>query len=427
MNLRRFVGLAAALLWAAAALAAAEDAAPLLIRNAVIHPVTSGEITGSLLVKDGLIAEIGDKLQVPKGAKVLDAKGAHLYPGMIDSATMMGLTEISSIRETQDASELGDFNPQLRTIVAINPGSEHIPVARANGITSVITIPSGSVIGGQTALIHMDGWTWEDMAILKSAAMHLIFPVMSGGGGRRGGGGASSAFSETQRRYEERKQKLAQFFEEARRYQKAKAAKMAGFKTDLKFEAMLPVLDRKLPLMVVAVRERAIKDAIAFSDKEHVRIVLAQVREPGSTIPDLKAKNIPVILPETFALPLEEDDPYDSAFTLASDLFKGGVLFAFGTFDSSFVRNLPYQAANAAAFGLPQQEALKAVTINAARIWGVEDKIGSIEKGKWADFILTDGDPLETRTQIKQMFIRGREVNLENRHTRLYQRYMNRP
>ncbi|MBK5292731.1 MAG: amidohydrolase family protein [Acidobacteriia bacterium] len=427
MNMRRFVPIA---MLAAAVLASAEDAAPLFIRNAVIHPVTAGEITGSLLVKDGLIAGIGAKLAAPKGVKVLDAKGAHLYPGMIDSATVMGLTEISSVRETQDASELGDFNPQLRTIVAINPDSEHIPVARANGITSVITIPSGSIIGGQAALIHLDGWTWEDMAVSRSAAMHLIFPVLSGGGGRRGSsiaGPSRASFSETQRRYEEQKRKLGQFFEEARRYQKAKAAKPAGFKTDLKFEAMLPVLDRKLPVMVVASRERAIKDAIVFSEKENIRIVLAQVREPGATLGDLKSKNIPVILPETFALPLEEDDAYDSPFTLPNELFKSGVLFAFGTFDSSFVRNLPYQAANAVAFGLPQQEALKAVTINAARIWGVEDKIGSIEKGKWADFILTDGDPLETRTQIKQMFIRGREVNLENRHTRLYHRYLNRP
>lgn len=156
-------------------------------------------------------------------------------------------------------------------------------------------------------------------------------------------------------------------------------------------------------------------------------MVLAQVREPGATLAELKSRQIPVILPNTQALPLEEDDPYDSAFTLPAELHKAGVLFAFGTFDSSAVRNLPYQASTAAAFGLPPEEAMKAVTINAARIWGVEDKVGSIDKGKWADLILTDGDPLETRTQIKQMFIRGREVSLENKHTQLYKRYMNRP
>jgi imidazolonepropionase-like amidohydrolase len=401
----------------------------LVIRNATIHPVTAAEQTGSVVVKDGIIAEIGPKVTVPKGATVVEAKGLHLYPGMIDSATMIGLTEISSIRETQDAAELGDFNPQLRAIVAVNPDSEHIPVARANGITSVITMPTGGIIGGQAALIHLDGWTWEEMEVARSSALYFRFPVMSATTGRRSSSGepARLSLAEMRRRHEEQLRKGSEFFEEARRYQKAKAAAPAGFRIDLKFEAMLPVLDRKLPVMVVASRERAIKEALAFAAKENIRMILAQVREPGDTLAELKSRQIPVILPNTQALPLEEDDPYDSAFTLPAELHKAGVLFAFGTFDSSAVRNLPYQASTAAAFGLPQDEALKAVTINAARIWGVEDKIGSIEKGKWADLILTDGDPLETRTQIKQMFIRGREVSLENKHTQLYKRYMNRP
>ncbi|MBM3812712.1 MAG: amidohydrolase family protein [Acidimicrobiia bacterium] len=400
-----------------------------VIRNATIHPITGPQLTGSVVIKDGVIAEIGAKVVAPKGAKLVEAKGLHLYPGMIDSATVVGLTEISSVRETQDATELGDFNPQLRTIVAINPASEHIPVARSNGITSVITQPGGGVIGGQMALIHMDGWTWEEMAVSPAVALHLRFPLMSGGGGRRfgGGQGQQTSFAETRRRYEEQVQKLSQFLEESRRYQKAKAAAPKGFKIDLKFEAMIPVLERKTPVMMTAVRERAIKDAVEFAAKENIRIVLAQVREPGQALADIKAKAIPVILPGTHASPLEEDDAYDSQFTLPSELFKAGITFAFGTFDSSAVRNLPYQVASAVAFGLPREEALKAVTINAARIWGVEDKLGSIEKGKWADLILTDGDPLETTTQIRQMFIKGREVNLDNKHTQLYKKYLNRP
>jgi len=418
--------LAACLLSAACAVA---QTSTLVIRNATIHPVTASELAGSVVVTDGVIAEIGPKVTVPKGARVVEAKGLHLYPGMIDSATMIGLTEISSIRETQDAAELGDFNPQLRAIVAINPDSEHIPVARANGITSVITMPSGGIIGGQAAMIHLDGWTWEEMEVARSAALYFRFPLMSATTGRRSSAAepSRSSFAETRRRYEEQLRKVGEFFEQARRYQKAKAASPAGFKIDLKFEAMLPVLDRKLPVMVVAARERAIKEALEFAARENIRMVLAQVREPGATLAELKSRQIPVILPNTQALPLEEDDPYDSAFTLPAELHKAGVLFAFGTFDSSAVRNLPYQASTAAAFGLPPEEAMKAVTINAARIWGVEDKVGSIDKGKWADLILTDGDPLETRTQIKQMFIRGREVSLENKHTQLYKRYMNRP
>jgi imidazolonepropionase-like amidohydrolase len=406
-----------------------------VIRGAVIHPVTASEIGGSsLLIQNGAIADIGPKVAVPRGARVIDAKGLHVYPGMIDSATTVGLAEVGSIRETQDTSELGDYNPQLRTLIAVNPASEHIPVARANGITSVITLPGGGVISGQAALIHLDGWTWEEMAISPSVAMHLRFPLYGGGGQRGGGGGrggaARGSFPDARRRQQEEVAKLREFFEQARRYQKAKAAGGPGFKRDHKLDAMLPVIEGKQPVMITASRERAIKEALEFVDRERIRGILAGVRESGEVLAEIKKRNIPVILGATLALPLEEDSPYDAAFTLPAELHKQGILFAFGTFDasdSSDVRNLPYQAANASAFGLPQAEALKAVTYNAAKIWGVDDKIGSIERGKWADLIITDGDPLETRTQIREMLIRGKPVSLENKHTELYKKYINRP
>jgi imidazolonepropionase-like amidohydrolase len=415
------------------AAAAAQDA--VVIRGAVIHPVIDPDITGStLLIQNGSIADIGPKVTLPKGARVIDAKGLHVYPGMIDSATSVGLAEIGSIRETQDTTELGDFNPQLRTLVAVNPASEHIPVARANGITSVLTMPEGSLITGQAALIHLDGWTWEEMSVVPSAALVLRFPLYAGGGvrgagggGGRGGAASRGGFAEARRRHQEQVDKLEEFFEQARRYQRAKTGGGAGFKRDHKFEAMLPVIEGKLPVVITAIRERAIKEALAFVDQQRIRAVLAGVRESGEVLAEIKKRNIPVILGETLALPLEEDSPYDAAFTLPSELHKQGILFAFGTFDSSMVRNLPYQAATSAAFGLPQAEALKAVTYNPAKIWGVDDKIGSISVGKWADLIITDGDPLETRTQIKEMLIRGKKVDLESKHTELYKKYMSRP
>jgi imidazolonepropionase-like amidohydrolase len=195
-------------------------------------------------------------------------------------------------------------------------------------------------------------------------------------------------------------------------------------------EAMLAVLDGKLPLIVTAERERPIREALEFAKRENVKMILAGCRRfdaDGALIREIKARNIPVILGETLSLPLEEDDPYDAQFALPGELHKAGVLFAFGTFDSSAVRNLPYQAAAAVPFGLPKDEALRALTINAARIWGVDSRLGSVEKGKLADLILADGDPLETRTQVKQMWIRGRAVSLESRHTRLYRQYLDRP
>jgi imidazolonepropionase-like amidohydrolase len=418
-----------------------------VIRNITVHPVTSPDIANaSVLVEDGKIVEVGVKVTVPKGAKVIDGKGLHVYPGMIDSATELGLGEIGSVRETSDTGELGDFNPQLHALVAINPASEHIPVVRANGITSAMAlpfIPGGgggrfggpppSLITGQPAMIHLDGWTWEDMAVKKSTAVELVFPTINTGGGRRGGAEDSpfapprTPYADAKRAYDRRMRDLNAFFENARRYQISKAAGASGLKADLKYEAMIPVLEGKMPLMITAVRERAIHDAIAFGDKQKIRIVIAGGREFGKTLAELKAKNIPVIAGPTLALPLQEDDPYDSAFTLPGELYKAGVKFAFGSFGNQFSRNLPYQAGTAVAFGLPYEEALKAVTINAAEIWGVADQIGSIEKGKWADLMITDGDPLETKTQVKRLFIKGKDVDLANKHTRLYEKYMNRP
>jgi len=412
----------AAILLCALPLCAAET---FLIQNVTVHPVTSAEIANaSVYVENGKIADIGVKLAKPKNVRVIEGKGLHLFPGMINSATEVGLTEISAVRETSDTTELGTFNPHLRAVIAVNPGSEHIPVVRASGLTAVMTVPQGGMIAGQAALMHTDGWTWEDMAVKQSAAMHLKFPTIGGGGGRGGGGrrgDAAPSFTEAKRTHEKEMKELADFFEQARRYQKGHD------KQDLKFEAMLPVLEGKLPVMVSVAKEREILEAIQFATKQKIKIVLAGIRQPGKAVAEIKAKNIPVILGKTLALPLQEDDEYDAPATLPAELFRAGVKFAFATFDIEFVRNLPFEAANAVAYGLPYAEALKAVTINPAEIWGVGDQIGSIEKGKLADLILTDGDPLEAKTQIKQMFIAGKQVDLESKHYKLYQKYLNRP
>ena len=417
---------------AAGTLAAAADS--YLIRGVTIHPVTQPDIAnGSILIQDGRIAGVGARIAAPRGVRAIEGKGLHAYPGMIDSATEIGVAEIGSVRETNDTGEIGEFNPQLRIAIAINPASEHIPVTRANGITSVITMPgaggrgSTGVITGQAALIHLDGWTPEDMAVSRSAAMQMVFPIIQTSNFRFPEGLTHTPYVEAKRTYDKKISELNEFFEQARRYQQAKAARDPAFKEDLKYEAMIPVLEGKMPVMVVAERERAIRDAIAFAGKQKIRIVLAGIREPGTALADLKAKNIPVIAGPTLALPIEEDDSYDAAFSFPGELFKAGVQFAFGTFNTAFSRNLPSQAAAAVAFGLPRVEALKAVTINGARIWGVDDQIGSLEKGKWADIMLTDGDPLETRTQVKRLWIRGKDIDLSNRHTRLYEKYLNRP
>ena len=432
-----------------ALVAAASSNDTLLIRGGDVYPVTGAEMKGvSILIKDGKIAEIGPKIAAPKGVRVVDARGLRVYPGFIDSATQLGLSEISAVRETVDTGELGEFVPQLRVLASVNPDSEHFGVVRVNGITSAMTFPAGGggggrfaaarqFISGQAALIHTAGWTWEQMAIRPSAALYVQFPTV-GRGGRSGAipdyvlemigeAGAAGTYTQMLRTYQEEVSKLEDFFEQARRYQKAKAANPPGFVRDLKYEAMLPVLEGKLPAAVSAATPRAIHDAIEFAEKQNIKIVILQPRELGSAAAELKQKNIPVILGRVLALPNAEDDPYDQAFTLPAEVYKAGIKFAFGTFENEFVRNLPYQAATAVAFGLPQEEALKAITITPAEIWGVADQVGSIETGKMADLTITTGDPLEIQTLVKHVYIRGSEIDLTNKQTRLYERYLNRP
>lgn len=435
---------------AAMVCAAANDS--FLIRGVDVYPVTGPEMKGvSVLVQDGKIADIGPKIAAPKGMKIVDGKGLRLYPGMIDSGTELGLSEVSAERVTVDTGELGEFMPQLKALSAVNPESAHFPVVRANGITSVMTFPSSGgrggrggagaqYISGQAALIHMDGWTWEDMEINRSAAVDLLFPAIALRGGRGGmsadfpdellamfGGGGASTYAEAKRQYDQQVAKVTEFFDQARQYRKERAANLPGFKRDLKFEAMLPVLDGKVPVAVPAARARTMHDAISFAEKQHIKIVILSPQEIGNEGAELKAKNVPVILGRTEALPQNVDEPYDYAESLPAEFQKAGVKIAFATFNNEFSRNLPYNAARAVAYGLPYDEALKAVTINAAEIWGAGDKMGSIEKGKWADLMLTTGDPLETPTEIKALYIKGKEVDLSNKQTKLYEKYLARP
>ncbi|MGA8026906.1 MAG: amidohydrolase family protein [Bryobacteraceae bacterium] len=421
----------------------AAESNTVLIQNVTIHSMTSADIqNGSVLLIDGKIAEVGTGVQSRGDARVIDGHGLQLYPGLINAATNVGLSEISSLRDSVDLDEIGLFNPELRAEVAFNPSSEHIDVTRASGITTVISLPgsggrggfgggSGNVITGQGALMHLEGSTWEEMAVKRSAVMDMLFPEIAtvprqfpaAPAMAAVPGGQPRTYSEAEKQYKQRLVEVGEFFEQARRYEKAKAAGGADFRSDIRLEAMLPVIDGKLPLLVRAERERMIKDAVEFADKQKVKIIIADPREIGSTGPLLKARNIPVVLGKTFQLPMRDDDPYDAPYTLPNEFFKAGVKICFGTFDVEFARNVPFEAAQAVAFGLPHDEALKGLTINSAQIFGVADQLGSIEKGKLADLILTDGDPMEAKTNIKGMFIGGREVSLESRHTREFEKW----
>ncbi len=439
--LNLFLTLAAILIGSASLLAQSKDTtAVYAIRNAKIVTVTGATIEkGTVLIRDGKIAEVGATVRVPADAKVIDATGLSVYPGLIDSNTILGLSEMASIQETIDTTELGDFKANMRALTAVNPHSEQIPVARMNGVTTVLTCPRGGIISGQCALINADGWTPQQMAVKASAAMAMNYPVLGFGG--RGGaflallGGAPG---DAQRQQRDRQvEALKKKIEDAQAYLKAKEAAAADKSLpvraiDLGLEGMIPLLKGEVPLFVAANKANDIKAAVEFAAQYKLKIVINGGDEALKVAALLKEKNVPVVLGAVLDLPGSEDAPYDEAYARAGELHKAGVKFAFSTANNSpsgpgAIRLLPYHAGTAAAFGLPKEEALKGVTIYPAQIFGADKLIGSIEVGKAATLIVTDGDPLELRTKIKHMFINGKQTELTNKHTRLNDKFKDRP
>jgi len=407
------------------------------IRGAKIHTLAGPAIEdGTVVIRDGKIAAVGKDVAVPADAQVVDGKGLEVYPGLFDSFTQLGLTEIGSVSATNDTTELGEFDPQLVAATAVHPASEHIPVARANGVTHAVSASSegggrggtGGIVRGQASVIHLTGWVIDEMLIRRSVGMVLTWPSLGTGGGFGGfAGRRRQSFDELQQEYEKDVDKIRGWLEESRHYAQAvEKGSKERFERDLKLEAMTPVVRGELPVLVYANRARDIRNAVEFCETENLKMILLGGGETWKVKDLLKEKNIPVILGPTQALPLNEDDPYDKPFTRAGELQAVGVKIAFATFDSSNVRTLPYEAGQAVAFGLPWEEAVKAITLYPAQILGLADRLGTIEPGKVANLVVTDGDLLELRTQVKHVFINGREASLGNKHLELYEKYRKR-
>jgi imidazolonepropionase-like amidohydrolase len=400
------------------------------ITNARIHPITSAAIErGTIVVRGGMIEAVGATVQPPAGARVVDAAGADVYPGFIDAATTVGLDEPGP-RGFDDSGEMLDRSPQLRTRVAYHAESDAIPVARVNGVTTVAVVPTGGLVGGEVPVMNLDGWTWEEATVRANAGIQFSFPAIGGAGGRGGFGGGrrgqpppDRAYEDLRRERDRRLDDLLRLFDQARAYSRAGA----GRTTDWTLEALVPVVERRLPLITAANREQDIRDAIAFADRAKIRIVIVGGSEAGFVSALLKEKNVPVILGERLTMPTREDDFHASSYQLAGELARAGVEVAFSTGDNTNVRLLPYNAAISVAWGMDRDAALKALTIGAAEILGAADRVGSIEAGKEANLFIAKGDPLEIRTPITHVFIRGNDVGLGNKHQALYEKYMNRP
>jgi imidazolonepropionase-like amidohydrolase len=414
------------------------SAATIVLTGATVHTI-SGETfsPGQVLIKDGKIAALGKTVSAT-GAETVDLTGKHLYPGMIALNTVLGLTEISGVRATQDTTEVGDYTPDVESWIAVNPDSELIPVTRANGIGYFQPVPQGGIVSGQSGLVAVDGWTTEERTIRKPIALHLFWPSMELDTTPKERAKGNPNFKSIDEQARERRARLLateDFFEEAKAYAKAKDAAAKGNTPSPDripaWEAMLPYVGGQLPIMVHADEIRQINAAVSWASTNHYKIILAGGRDAWMAAESLSSNKIPVIYGHTFTQPVRDVDPYDVHFKAPEMLRKAGVqvAFSFGSdsFTAPLVKNLPYSAAQAVAFGLPEAEALKGLTLYPAQLAGVADRLGSIEVGKEATLFAADGSILDIRAHVERMWLAGKEISLENRHTRLYEKYKHRP
>ncbi|MEW4564561.1 amidohydrolase family protein [Bremerella sp. JC770] len=397
------------LLAAVASVSSASDQVPgampkgaVAIVGATIHPVSGPVIQqGVLVFENGKITAVGQEVKVPKSAEVIQAKGKHVYPGLFEPYSRIGLTEISSVRASDDYRESGSLNPNVKAHVSVDPDGEIIPVTRSNGVLLTMTAPAGGLISGQSAVLQLDGWTYEDMTVKPRAGMIVSLDS------------------------QQEKERLEEFFDEARRYHQGQQAK-SKLLHDARLESMDKVLSGKQPIIIQANRENAITRAVTFANDQQVKLVIFGGYDAPRCRELLKKHDVPVIVSAIHRNPSRRDDPYDAAYTLPKRLQEAGIRFCISGYERSNswnVRNLPYHAATAVAFGLGKEDAMRAITLSPAEILGVADRVGSLEKEKDATLFICDGDPLEAATQVESAWIGGKPVDLSNKQTMLYDKY----
>ena len=396
---------------------------PIALQGATIHTVTNGVIeNGTILFNNGVITAIGTDVQLPAGTRVVDASGKHIYPGLIDAYSTVGISEIGSVDVSSDTNELGDFNPNVRAEVAVNAESRHIGTTRSAGVLVSLTTPGGGLISGMSSALNLEGWSWEEMSLESAAALNVNWPNPNPRRGGRGGGrGGGAGDAPT---YEERVQELKDFFAEARAYRDAVAAG-EEVRSDSRYAAMIPALNGEIPVVVAAAGAAQLNAAITWGQGEGVRIVIRGGRDAIHVADRLVSENIPVILTSTMAAPGRAYEGYDGAYSMPARLYEAGVKFAIsGGAGALYTNRLPWEAGVAVAFGLPEEEAVKAVTINAAEFMGLDDRVGSLEAGKQATLLITTGNPLDMTTNIEQAYIQGRELDMNDIQKHFFEKYM---
>ena len=395
--------------------------------GATVHPVSGPVIQdGVVLVRDGVIAAVGSAAEVaiPSGARTVDVGGKHVYPGMIDAITQLGMVEIGSIRSARDDQEVGRYNPHIRALSGVHPHSEAIPVARANGITAVMAVQASGVVQGAGSIIQLSGDTPERMEIEDRAALVIDFPSPDG------------RSWEEPKLEGERLRDLLELFRRATLYAARPSVRERAdepFEPNVRFgqslllEAMVPAMRGEMPMLFRARRERDIRTILMVKDSfPEIRPVIVGGDQAFRVAEELARQEIPVIVGSGLSPTMDRDDPVSAGWRNAGILDAAGVKIAFATNDAADVRNLPYHAARSVAYGLPPEAAIRALTLGAAEILGVGDRMGSLEVGKRADLIVTDGDPLQIITHVDRAFINGVEIPLVSKHTQLYQEFKDR-
>ena len=417
------------LLGAGAAAAAAPAADTWVIQNAKIVTVSGPVIErGSVVIKDGLIAEVGSSVTVPPGAEVIDGTGLSVYPGLFDANSQLGMDEA---RE----NTFGDMTPELQVYASFHMDDDAIEMARANGITHVLARPwqrgsanghvrPKSVITGQGAVMELEGWTPDARAVRKDAGLVVNFPSVGGLEYTDDERFAVVTWSATKKKTDQALADLAAFFAQARAYRAAKeklsAEERARALPDLRLEAMIPVLEGKRPLLLDVDNRADIVAGVEFAKGQGLTPILMGAQEAVLVADYIKRSGVRLILSPPYTVPEGEDDPVDLFHRAAAALHEKGIPFAIASFGAagSDSRGIAYQAGTAVAYGLPYEVALRSVTLTPAEMLGVADTLGSIDKGKRANLVVTDGDILEIATRVKRVFIGGRPVDLTTRFDR---------
>ena len=399
---------------------------PILIQGGTIHTISHGILENAdILFENGKITSVGQNLDIPAEAEIIDASGQHVFPSLISAGSTLGLQEIGAVRATRDYAEVGAVNPNVRANVSYNPDSELIPITRSNGILLALSVPRSGLISGTSSLMMLDGWTWEDATIKHPVGLHLFWPSMNIPKPKPG--------KQKEKKDKDSRlksiQKIDDLIQKARAYAQLKATGSPSFKHDLRLEGMLPVIFGEIPVFIHANEVQQIEAAVYWAERQSVKMVLVGGKDSWRVTQLLKDREIPVIYTQTHSTPMRRFEQYDQAFITPSQLYAAGIKFCISNSESPFqtphIRNLPYHAAKAASYGLSWKEALRSITLSPAEILGVDDKVGSLEASKDATFFIADGDILDIRTQVNMAFIYGRRVDLSDRHKTLYSKYRN--